>query len=140
MEPRKKPETLRLRAVMPAMTVDDVEATIGWYRDVMGFVVAEEMRHEGRLTGAVLQAGECRFLLGQDDFQKGRDRDKGVGFRLCCTTAQDIDTLAAEIKGRGGELAQEPTDQPWGARDFAIVDPDGFKITISTWLTPSSSS
>ena len=23
---------------------------------------------------------------------------------------------------RGGELAHEPTDQPWGARDFAVVD------------------
>jgi len=31
--------------------------------------------------------------------------------------------------------APEPpfsTDQPWGARDFAVSDPDGFKITISS--------
>ena len=45
---------------------------------------------------------------------------------------QDIDELAAAIRARGGELAQEPTDQPWGARDFAVVDPDGFKISISS--------
>ncbi len=134
MEKRKQPETLRLRAVMPAMTVGDVATSVAWYRDVMGFVVAEEMQREGRLAGAVLEAGECRFLLGQDDFQKGRDRQKGVGFRLYCTTGQDVDTLAAEVKARGGELAQEPTDQPWGARDFAVVDPDGFTISISTGM------
>ncbi len=134
MEERKQPETLRLRAVMPAITVGDIRKSIAWYRDVMSFVVAEEMKHEGQLMGAVLKAGESRFLLGQDDFQKGRDRQKGVGFRLYCTTAQDIDALAAAVQARGGVLAQEPTDQPWGARDFAVVDPDGFMISISTGI------
>jgi len=134
MRERKQPETLRLRAVMPAMTVGDVAKSIAWYRDVLGFVVADEMKHEDRLVGAVLQAGDSRFLLGQDDFKQGRDRPKGIGFRLYCTTAQDVDTLAANIKARGGALAQEPTDQPWGARDFAVVDPDGFKISISTGM------
>ena len=137
MQERKQPETLRLRAVMPAMTVNDVATSVAWYRDVMGFVVAEEMQHEGQLVGAVLQAGVSRFLLGQDDFQKGRDRSKGVGFRLYCTTEQDIDAMAAAIKARGGELTQEPTDQPWGSRDFAIVDPDGFSISISTEMEDS---
>ncbi len=134
MKERKQPESLRLRAVMPALTVGDVATSIAWYRDVMGFVVAQEMKHEDRLAGAVLEAGESRFLLAQDDLQKGRDRQKDVGFRLYCTTVQDIDTLAAAVKARGGELAQEPTDQPWGARDFAVVDPDGFAISISTGL------
>ncbi len=132
MEKRKQPETLRLRAVMPALTVNDVEASLAWYQDVVGFTAAEEMRHEGQLSGAMLQAGEMRFMIFQDDFQKGRDRAKGVGFRLYCTTAQDIDALAAGIKSRGGQLGQELTDQPWGARDFAIMDPDGFRISIST--------
>lgn len=136
MEERKQPETLRLKAVMPALTVDDVEKSLAWYRDVVGFTVADEMRHEGKLAGAILQAGEMRFLLEQD-FQKGRDRSKGVGFRIYCTTGQEIDSVAAAIKARGGVLDQEPTDQPWGARDFAIVDPDGFKISISTGLGES---
>ena len=46
-------------------------------------------------------------------------------------TAQDIDRLAALIKARGGVLAHDPRTQPWGERDFGMVDPDGFKITIS---------
>ena len=82
--------------------------------------------------GARLKAGTVEVLLAQDDFAKGRDRKKGVGFRLFCTTAQDVDQLAADVRKRGGQLAQEPTDQPWGARDFAVVDPDGFNISIST--------
>lgn len=132
MQQRTQPETLRLKAVMPTLTVNDVEASIAWYRDVLGFSVADEMMHDGKLMGAVLQAGAVQFLLGQDDFAKGRDRPKGVGFRLYCTTDEDIDEMARAIEARGGELAQQPKDQPWGARDFAVVDLDGFNISIST--------
>jgi uncharacterized glyoxalase superfamily protein PhnB len=42
-----------------------------------------------------------------------------------------VDKLAALIKARGGRLTHEPEDQPWGERDFGVLDPDGFKITIS---------
>ncbi len=124
--------TLNLGGVMPAITVNDLGASIAWYRDVMGFVVARELEHEGQRMGAVMSAGGVQFLLGQDDFAKGKDRPKGIGFRLYCVTEQDVDELAAGIKARGGTLEQEPTDQPWGARDFAVADPDGFKISISS--------
>jgi len=132
MQERKQPETLRLRAVMPAITASDLQASLAWYRDVLGFTVAEEYRREDRVMAVRLKAGIAELLLGQDDFAKGRDRQKGVGLRLYCTTAQDVDYLAAAIQERGGQLAQEPTDQPWGTRDFAVVDPDGFNISITT--------
>ena len=128
---RKKPETLRLGSVMPSLTVNDVRATLKWYRDVLGFTVASEWTYEARLGGAVLRAGTVEFMIGQDDFAKGRDRHKGEGFRLYCSTRQDLDQLAAWIKSRGGVLAHEPTDQPWGVRDFSVVDPDGYKISIA---------
>ncbi len=129
---KDKSSTLKLSAVMPTITANDLGASIAWYRDVVGFVVARELEHEGQRVGAVMSAGGVQFLLGQDDFAKGKDRQKGIGFRLYCVSEQDIDELAAEIKARGGILDQEPTDQPWGSRDFAISDPDGFKISISS--------
>lgn len=134
MKDRQQPETLRLRGIMPAFTVNDVEASLAWYRDVLGFVVTKEIRREDRLVAAHLRAGSVDFLLGQDDFAKGRDRAKGVALRLHCITGQDIDKLAAAIKERGGKLAHEPREQPWEARDFAVIDPDGFQISISTGI------
>ncbi len=129
-----KTSTLKLSAVMPAITANDLGASIAWYRDVMGFVVAKEIEHEGQRVAAVMSAGGVQFLLGQDDFAKGRDRQKGLGLRFHLVTEQDVDELAAGIKARGGTLDQEPTDQSWGARDFAVVDPNGFKISISNGM------
>ena len=122
---------LTLNDVAPGITANDLETSLVWYRDVVGFAVEERWEKDGKLAGVSLRAGKATFMLGQDDWMKGRDRKKGEGFRLYCTTTQDIDALAKKIEGRGGKLDQQPTDQPWGMRDIAMTDPDGFKITIA---------
>jgi uncharacterized glyoxalase superfamily protein PhnB len=132
--PRTRPDGLTLGSVAPSFTVNDVEKSLAWYRDVLGLVVKDRWEHEGKLMGVEMGAGGVTFMLGQDDWKKGRDRVKGEGFRLYCATAQDVDRLAAQIEARGGTLAQPPRDESWGARVFTVEDPDGFKITISKML------
>lgn len=129
---KARPETLRLRHASPGFTVNDLQNSLAFYRDVLGFWVKEEWKEDGVLRGVELAAGQVRFFLGQDDWKKGRDRVKGVGFRVYCSTAQDLDALVAGIRARGGTLLEEPVTRAWGTRDFAVEDPDGFKITIST--------
>ena len=129
---RKEPQTLRLRSASPSFTVNDIEASLAFYRDVLRFTVNERWEEEGRLRGVELVAGTVSLWLSQDDWKKGRDRVKGQGVRIYCTTVQDIDALAEGIKARGGTLAEEPQDRPWGGRDFAVTDPDGFTITIAS--------
>jgi len=126
---RRQPETLRLRRILPSFTATDLQRSIAFYRDVLGFVIGEEWREDGVLMGCEIHAGAATFMLGQDDFAKGRDRQKGLGTRVWCHTAQDLDRLAAEIKARGGVLDQEPQTM-WGDRVFMISDPDGFKLTF----------
>ena len=128
----KGTDTLKLSEVSAGITANDLDKSIVWYRDVVGFAIEERWEQDGKLMGVSLRAGDVTFMVGQDDWKKGRDRKKGVGFRLYCTTTQDVDVLAKKIVARGGKLDQEPKDQPWGTRDFALSDPDGFKITISS--------
>jgi len=129
---RQKPESLRLRSVAPSLVASDIQRSLAWYRDVLRFTVEDEWREGGELRGVTLKAGATTFMISQDDWAKGRDRVKGVGFRIYCITAQDIDQLAAGVVARGGILATPPTTQPWGMRDFSVVDPDGFRISISS--------
>jgi uncharacterized glyoxalase superfamily protein PhnB len=123
---------LRMTSVSPSFTVNDLERSLAWYRDVLGFSVGEKWMRDGVMLGAEIEAGSVSFMIGQDDWKKGRDRKKGEGFRLYCETRQDIDALAQAIEARGGSLDEPPKDQPWGSRDFSLTDPDGFKITIAS--------
>ena len=127
---RQQPETLRLRSVTPGFTVDDLEKSLAWYRDVVGFDVEETWKDADKVVGVSLKAGDVSFMIGQDDWKKGRDRKKGVGFRIFCMTNGSVDDLAKRIEAKGGRLDSGPTDQPWGFRDISLTDPDGFKITI----------
>jgi len=129
---RAQPESLRGRSLWASLTVNDLQKSLAWYQDVVGFTVHQRYEREGRLMAVALKAGSVRILLGQDDGAKGWDRKKGEGFSLQITTAQNVDEVASRIKERGGTLESEPADMPWGARVFRVVDPDGFKLAISS--------
>lgn len=129
---RAQPESFRGRALSASLTATDLAKSLAWWRDVVGFTVQEEHVRDGKLAAVSLVAGGVRLILGQDDGAKGWDRKKGEGMSLYITTAQDVDDLAAGIQERGGTLDPGPTDMPWGARIFGLVDPDGFKLTISS--------
>jgi uncharacterized glyoxalase superfamily protein PhnB len=135
---RQDPESLRLRALEPSLTVDDIERSVHFYTDVLGFIVAERWTEGGRLLGVNLKAGSCELGLSQDDWAKGRDRTKGIGVRIWCRTAQDIDALAARIKAAGVQLTAEPEDQSWGVRSLAVDDPDGYHLAIYQERTDAS--
>ena len=123
---------LTLRSASPSFTVNDLDKSLGWYRDVLGFDVEETWKSDdGKVMGVSLKAGDVSFMIGQDDWKKGRDRRKGEGFRIYCETKRSVDDLAKRIESRGGRLDSGPTDQPWGVRDISLTDPDGFKITIA---------
>jgi uncharacterized glyoxalase superfamily protein PhnB len=129
---RTNPESLRLRTLSAALTADDLQKSLAWYRDVVGFTVEQTWEQDGKIAGAMLIAGDVQLNISQDDGKRGQDRVKGQGMRLYMSTVQSIDQIAARIKERGGVLDSEPADMPWGTRAFSLVDPDGFKLTVSS--------
>jgi uncharacterized glyoxalase superfamily protein PhnB len=128
---REEPATFRARAATVSLTVKDLQKSIAWYRDVAAFMIDEEWQRDGKIVGVSFKAGEVELWLAQDDGAKGWDRQKGEGFSVQFTTAQDVDKLAKGMKARGGVLESEPTDMPWGARVFRVKDPDGYKLAFS---------
>ena len=125
-------EPFQGRTLSASLTVKDLEKSLAWYRDVMGFSVDQKHEREGKLMAVSLKAGDVRILISQDNGAKGWDRIKGEGFSLQITTDQNVDALAGRIKGHGVNLETEPIDTPWGARLFRLRDPDGFKFAISS--------
>ncbi len=130
-KPRRKPESLRLRSLSVGITVDDMQRSLAFYRDLLGFTTGELWTEGGTVLGAELKAGTQTIWIGQDDWAKGRGRSKGVGMRLYLTTAQPVDRIAERITAGGGTLDHGPEDHPaWGVRDIGVTDPDGIKLSI----------
>jgi len=126
------PDVLSASALSVSLTVKDLQQSLVWYRDVVGFSEVRRVERDGKLRAVSLQAGDARIAINQDDGAKGWTRVKGEGFSLNITTTQNVDAIAKGIRERGGALETEPADMPWGVRMFRLRDPDGYKLGISS--------
>ena len=122
---------LQAKTITPNLTVDDLQNSISFFEG-LGFGVEERWEENGVLNGVMLRAGDAHIGLSQDDWKKGRDRQKGVGMRIFIETAQNVDSLAARAKQSGVTLASEVHDTPWDTRAFEVTEPSGFMLTISS--------
>ena len=122
---------LNAKSIMPGYTVDDIARSIAFY-EALGFTVSQKWEDKGHVLGAVLDAGTHQIGLNQDDWKKGRDRQKGLGCRLNIETTQSIDEIAARAKAAGIKLDVEPFDTQWKTRQFELTDPSGYKLTVSS--------
>ncbi len=124
-------ESLHGQSLQASLTVKDLDKSLAWYVEVVGFTVSRRIERDGKLLGVAVQAGNVRIILNRDDGAKGWDRVKGQGMSLQLSTTQNVDALAQRIRERGGVLETEPKDIPSGARIFRVRDPDGFGWTVS---------
>jgi len=120
---------LKAKTVMANLTVNDLPKSLAFFEG-LGFGIEEQWEDKGTLTGAMLRAGDVQIGLMQDDWQKGRNRLKGVGTRIFIGTSQNIDEIAIRAEEAGIALDSKPHDTEWGSRAFDLTEPSGFKITI----------
>ena len=122
-------QKLQAKTLSTSLTVDDLDKSIRFFEG-LGFATGERWEDGGKLMGVMMTAGDVEIGLSQDDWKKGRNRQKGIGISLYLETAQDIDQIAAHAKQNGVKLDSEPHDTEWGTRMFEVTEPSGFKISI----------
>ncbi len=119
-----------------SITCTDLDASIRFYREAIGFAVVQQFERDGKVAGAMVSSGNCLVVLNQDDGKLGWERIKGQGISLQLNVGApaDVDAAADRIRSAGFTLLNEPADRPWGVRMFQVLDPDGFKVGVSTPL------
>ena len=125
-------QTLAGLALGASITANDLDRSVAWYCETLGFSIERRYEREGKLFGVALRAGEVEILLTQDDGGRGTDRAKGQGISLMITTSDPVDSVAARVRETGWSLDSEPIDLPGGRRGFRVRDPDGFRIAVSS--------
>jgi lactoylglutathione lyase len=119
--------------------VDDVEATIGFYRAILGLRPPENYDPDGYvpLRAGAITIGVSRAKNLEPDHYFSRERlsgPRGVGVEIVIEV-DDIDRCharAADWAASHGCEFEPVADQPWGLRDFRIVDPDGYYIRVTS--------
>jgi catechol 2,3-dioxygenase-like lactoylglutathione lyase family enzyme len=121
---------------------DDPDASLAFYRDLLGFEVRADVGYGGMrwiTVGPTDQPGTS-IVLEPPATDPGLTDDerrtivemmaKGSYARIILATP-DLDGTFARLQGSGADVVQEPTQQPYGIRDCAIRDPAGNLIRIN---------
>ena len=103
---------------MPELPASDVPAAIAYYREALGFKVNFESDEIG-----VMDRDDVRLLV-----IARTERHTGIG--SCYVYVHDADALHAELRKLGANVMDEPVSQPWGLREFPVLDLDGNRITF----------
>jgi catechol 2,3-dioxygenase-like lactoylglutathione lyase family enzyme len=121
---------------------DDPDAAIGFYRDILGFEVRNDVGYGGMrwiTVGPTGQPGTSIVLYppfaspGITDDERRTIAEmmaKGT-YAIIVLTTPDLDGVFERLSASGAEVVQEPTDQPYGIRDCAFRDPAGNLIRIN---------
>lgn len=118
--------------------VHDPDAALGFYRDVLGLELRNDVAKEEYRWITVGAASQPDVAIVITNYLNGSpgDRDSiaglvakgalgGVHFHT-----DDLDGVYGKLQAEGAEVVQEPTDQPWGTRDCAVRDPSGNMVRI----------
>ncbi|CAL9478316.1 VOC family protein [Streptomyces sp. enrichment culture] len=120
---------------------DDPDASLAFYRDVLGFEVRKDVGNGKMRWITVGPTGQPDVSLllsppavdpGITDTERRTIAEmmaKGTyGWILLAT--EDLDGTFEKVRAGNAEIVQEPTEQPYGIRDCAFRDPAGNQIRI----------
>jgi catechol 2,3-dioxygenase-like lactoylglutathione lyase family enzyme len=118
--------------------VHNPDDAVNFYRDTLGLEVRNDVARETFrwiTVGAESQPGVGIVLT---NYLNGSPADNDALEALVAKGAvngvhfhsDDLDATFAKVRDAGAEIVQEPTEQPWGTRDFAVRDPSGNLVRI----------
>ena len=120
---------------------DDPDAALAFYRDTLGFEVRLDVEYGGLhwITVGPSDQPDTSIVLYPPDATPGVTDDerrtiaemmaKGSYGQILLAT-KDLDGAFERLQAGDAEVVQEPMDQPYGVRDFAVRDPAGNLIRI----------
>jgi uncharacterized glyoxalase superfamily protein PhnB len=121
---------------------NDPEAALAFYRDTLGFEVRNDVGKGGMRwitvgppdqpdTSIVLDPPGANPGITDDERRTIEEMMAKGTYAMLMLATKDLDGTFERIQGgSAGEIVQEPTEQPWGVRDFSVRDPAGNLIRV----------
>jgi catechol 2,3-dioxygenase-like lactoylglutathione lyase family enzyme len=119
----------KLDAISPSFIVSDVEQTIAFYRDKLGFETRFLQPEKDPFFAIIGRDGAQIFIKAERDISPVPNHTRHRHLRLdAFVYVADPDTLAADFAAQGAIFSEPLKDTSDGLRGFEITDPDGYVL------------
>jgi catechol 2,3-dioxygenase-like lactoylglutathione lyase family enzyme len=112
----------------PVFQVRDLQASIAFYRDLLGFEVVVTWPEDGDALHAGVSRGGVNIHLSRCESEELQRSSIYVFLR-------GVDAYASAIRAAGGSLEAEPQSHDYGMRELSVKDPDGNLISCGQGLS-----
>jgi lactoylglutathione lyase len=116
------------------VTVDDYDAAVAFYRDVLGLSEAAEYISDDAGRVIILDAGRATLELSDsrhaehiDDVEVGR---RVAGAIRVAFQVADSSAATQAVVDAGATLIAEPTPTPWHSLNSRLDAPGGLQLTL----------
>jgi PhnB protein len=121
--------------LMPYLIVDDAEAAIAFYGDVLG--ATERMRMpgpDGRIGHAELNVGDSVLMLADENPEMGIRAPRRIGENpvMMYVYVDDVDRAFERALAAGAKTVRDLEDRFYGDRSGQIEDPFGHRWDLAT--------
>lgn len=124
---------MKFADVTPNLVVSDIDRSLAFYRDVLGFSVVTTVPEQPPLAFVWMQRDTVNVFLNSES-STGMTASPGSNILFITLEPGDIatgiDALFAAVKDRA-PVEMPVTDQFYGMREFTITDPDGYVVTFA---------
>ncbi len=122
----------RLANAAVVFVTPDVQKTAEYYRDVLGFRVAEHFDKEEKLAALYRDAVEIIVVQSKHGTVLSNQERYGARYDayLDPEEVEDVDPLHAELKEKGAKILSPPSLTSYGCYEFVLEDIDGRRIGV----------
>jgi catechol 2,3-dioxygenase-like lactoylglutathione lyase family enzyme len=118
-----------IQAISPSFIVSNVDQTIAFYRDKLGFETRFQQPDRDPFFAIIGRDGAQIFIKAERDILPVPNSTRHRHLRLdAFVYVQDPDALAAEFAASGAAFSVPLKDTSDGLRGFEICDPDGYVL------------
>jgi catechol 2,3-dioxygenase-like lactoylglutathione lyase family enzyme len=127
---------MAVKELRVALTVDDFDAALAFYRDTLGLPLLEAWSDEGRVV--LLDAGRATLELLDATHAAAVDRIE-VGRRVAgavrlALQVEDSAVTSERLREAGATHIAGPVVTPWRHSNVRLEAPDGTQLTLFTVL------
>lgn len=117
-----------LTGIAPQFLVDDLDRSIRYYQNRLGFVV--DFQYED-FYASVSRDGCAIHLKTAPKSEVDREHRHREEHLDAFITVHGAAALHDEMEGRGAAIVKALEERPWACRDFYVADPDGYLLCFS---------
>jgi uncharacterized glyoxalase superfamily protein PhnB len=119
-----------VRQLVPLLAVTDLQRSVEFYRDRLGFGLTGQAENEGKMFWCRTARDGSVIMLQEAEEEDGPAKGfgRGISFYFVC---DDADAMYAELTSRGLQL-DPPSVAYYGMKQVVVPEPDGYFLCFES--------